>query len=154
MTHDLIRRGTRQAEALETEFGGVSAAFLAAVALLNEEGTAKAPPEGCHKPLSRPARPRSLYEIAEALDLQNGLSEEHKASSVRAYRIFYGALSESAAHGGLAALRRFTEMRNGRAAVRAGPGAADRRAKAVPDRGRSPGRPRSRAVRRLRDPHR
>ena len=120
MTGDFIRRGTRLAEVLGTEFGGMSSAFLAAVAPSNKEGGEQAAEDPNGKPATRP-KPRNLYEISKALDLQNGLSEDHRASSVRAYRVFYGALSESAAHSGLAALRRFTEMRNGRAAVTAKP---------------------------------
>lgn len=116
MTRDFLRRGANQAAALGTEFGGVAPEFVAAV-LASAEDVSE---PGRSKPARGEAPPRDLYAIATGLDARDGVGKDDANSSRSAYSI-YSALSESGAHSGLAAVRRFTELREGRAAVKGDP---------------------------------
>lgn len=112
----LLEKGSQKAKALGTYFGGASTPFLAAVPI---PMTQPAATPGCCKPVPdpKPLPTRDLASIAQALDKAAGLTPEDAGSAVHAYRTFYGPLSDSAAHGGLAALRRFSELREGRVVI-------------------------------------
>ncbi len=71
---------------------------------------------GCCKPAPKPKAKstRDLATIAEALDKIAGLTPNNRGSAVYAYNTFYAPLSDSATHAGLAAVRRFVEIRHGR----------------------------------------
>lgn len=116
MTVHFLKHGAKTAAGLQAEFGGVGSEFLAAVGVEPAQGPLRSEMGEPSLPVGS-KRPRDLFAVAQALDARAGLGQDDNRSAVRIYRMLYGPLSDSVVHGGLAALRRFTELREGLAVI-------------------------------------